>query len=57
MIEKLQNIINMLKDYIKHFSGKKSYKFSVENAKNLLQHYENKLKVENKINSMYNNLN
>lgn len=43
MIEKIQNIIAMLKDYIKQFSKTRSYKFSVENAKTLLSQYENKL--------------
>ena len=52
MIEKMQNIIAMLKDYIKQFSKTRSYKFSVENAKNLLKQYETKL---NTIKEMYNN--
>lgn len=45
MIEKLQNIIEMLRDYIQHFSKTRSYKFSVENAKTLLNQYETKLKT------------
>lgn len=48
--------IKTLKEYIRHFKNKRGYKFSVENAENLLKHYEAKQQTENKIKEMYNNL-
>lgn len=52
----LIDAIKTLKEYIKHFSGKRGYKRDVENAKSLLQQYEKRQQTENKIKEMYNNL-
>lgn len=48
--------IKTLREYIKHFRNKRGYKYSVENAENLLKHYEAKQQTENKVKEMYNNL-
>lgn len=48
--------IKTLTEYIKHFKNKRGYKYSVENAEKLLQHYEAKQQTENKVKEMCNNL-
>lgn len=52
----IQDAIKTLREYIKHFGGKRGYKHDVENAKTLLNQYEKRQQTENKIKEMYNNL-